>query len=84
MPDDGPRRCGCNSGPEPVHHVRRARFHALGCSTPYLATNACTVRYEVTVDVGDGEWSYESDTKGMPQFETSTTTPIATPRDAVG
>ena len=38
--------------------------------TPYLATNACTVRYEVTVDVGDGEWSYESDTVlRMPQFE---------------
>lgn len=37
---------------------------------PYLAQNASTVAYEVTVEIGDAEWSYESDTVlRMTQFE---------------
>ena len=29
---------------------------------PYLNTNASTVHYEVTITIGDGEWSYAEDT----------------------
>lgn len=37
---------------------------------PYLNQNASTVRYEVKITVGDGEWSYESDTVlRMKEFE---------------
>jgi len=37
---------------------------------PYLAMNASTVSYECTIEIGDGEWSYSSDTVlRMKEFE---------------